>query len=332
MRWTYTPPSAEEVEAFSQNAKFSRVMAELLLRNGHRDPVLAETFLEPTLASLGDPFILPNLEAAASRLRQAVLGNEAVVVLGDYDVDGVSSTTLLVGILRRFGLSPRFVVPRRANCGLSLLVSAGLDSVALRAPAHPLARDLLARFGGPIAAPSANAAGEVSPTTADHVARSLGRRIDLILDGGACAVGLESTVIDLCGDRPALLRHGAITLEQLEAVLGAVDDATRPVDGAAPRSPGQIARHYAPSIPVRLNANKAAPDEALLGFGPDCPNAAQNLSPTGDLTEAAANLFAALRALDRPEYRAIAVMPIPDTGLGRAINDRLRRSAKAHNG
>ena len=225
-----------------------------------------------------------------------------------------------------------FVVPRRANGGLSLLVSAGLDSVALRAPAHPLARDLLARFGGPIAAPSANAAGEVSPTTADHVARSLGRRIDLILDGGACAVGLESTVIDLCGDRPALLRHGAITLEQLEAVLGAVDDATRPVDGAAPRSPGQIARHYAPSIPVRLNANKAAPDEALLGFGPDCPNATQNLSPTGDLTEAAANLFAALRALDRPEYRAIAVMPIPDTGLGRAINDRLRRAAEAHNG
>jgi|UniRef100_UPI004049D810 single-stranded-DNA-specific exonuclease len=124
MRWTYTPPSAEEVEAFSQNAKFSRVMAELLLRNGHRDPVLAETFLEPTLASLGDPFILPNLEAAASRLRQAVLGNEAVVVLGDYDVDGVSSTTLLVGILRRFGLSPRFVVPRRAEDGYGLSRSA----------------------------------------------------------------------------------------------------------------------------------------------------------------------------------------------------------------
>jgi len=224
-----------------------------------------------------------------------------------------------------------FVVPRRAESGLSLLVSAGLDTVALRAPAHPLARDLLARFGGPIAAPSANAAGEVSPTTAAHVARSLGSNIDLILDGGACAVGLESTVIDLCSDRPALLRHGAITLEQLEDALGTVDDATRPTDGQAPRSPGQIARHYAPSIPVRVNADTAAPDEILLGFGPSCPAAAENLSRAGDLTEAAANLFAALRALDRPEYRAIAVMPIPETGLGRAINDRLRRAAEAHN-
>jgi L-threonylcarbamoyladenylate synthase len=225
-----------------------------------------------------------------------------------------------------------FVVPRRAECELSLLVSAGLDSVALRAPAHPLARDLLARFGGPIAAPSANAAGEVSPTTAAHVAQSLGAEADIILDGGACAVGLESTVIDLCGARPALLRHGAVTLEQLREVIGPVEDATRPAQGQPPRSPGQIARHYAPSIPVRLNAQDASDSEVLLGFGPDCPDSADNLSPSGDLTEAAANLFATLRALDRPGHRAIAVMPIPETGLGRAINDRLRRAAEAHGG
>ena len=224
-----------------------------------------------------------------------------------------------------------FVVPRRADCGLSLLVSAGLDTVALRAPAHLLARDLLKRFGGPIAAPSANAAGEVSPTLAAHVAQSLGAKVDIILDGGACAVGLESTVIDLCGDRPALLRHGAVTLEQLETVLGRIDDATRPAEGQAPRSPGQLARHYAPSIPVRMNATEAAADEALLGFGPDTPDCTQNLSPSGDLTEAAANLFAALRALDTHGHRAIAVKPIPETGLGRAINDRLRRAAEAHN-
>ena len=224
-----------------------------------------------------------------------------------------------------------FVVPRRADCGLSLLVSAGLDTVALRAPAHLLARDLLKRFGGPIAAPSANAAGEVSPTLAAHVAQSLGAKVDIILDGGACAVGLESTVIDLCGDRPALLRHGAVTLEQLETVLGRIDDATRPAEGQAPRSPGQLARHYAPSIPVRMNATEAAADEALLGFGPDTPDCTQSLSPSGDLTEAAANLFAALRALDTPGHRAIAVKPIPETRLGRAINDRLRRAAEAHN-
>lgn len=256
-----------------------------------------------------------------------VLDFDAAAALGELD----DRARLLADAFWPGPLS--FVVPRKPDGGLSLLVSAGLDSVALRAPAHRLARDLLARFGGPIAAPSANTAGEVSPTTAAHVAQSLGNNVDLILDGGACEVGLESTVIDLCGTQPALLRHGAVTHEQLEAVLGAVEDATRPADGDAPRSPGQIARHYAPSIPVRLNAQSATPDEALLAFGDTTPGGAQttlNLSPTGDLTEAAANLFAHLRTLDSPEHRAIAVVPIPETGLGRAINDRLRRAADAH--
>lgn len=238
------------------------------------------------------------------------------------------------GLADQFWPGPlSMVLPRLPDSGLSLLVSAGLDTVALRAPAHPLARELLARFAGPIAAPSANRAGEVSPTTAAHVKESLGDAPDLIIDGGACAVGLESTVIDLCGERPAILRHGAVTREQLEGRLGAVDDASIPESGAAPRSPGQIARHYAPTIPIRINVTDPQPDEAFAAFGaPGAHNAPAmlNLSPSGDLIEAAARLFATLRALDRPEFTGIAVAPVPDTGIGRAINDRLRRAAAAH--
>ena len=225
------------------------------------------------------------------------------------------------------------VLPRLPDSGLSLLVSAGLDTVALRAPAHPLARDLLTRFAGPIAAPSANRAGEVSPTASAHVAESLGDGVDLIVDGGDCEVGLESTVIDLCSARPAILRHGAVTREQLERVLGPIDDASVADPGAAPRSPGQIAKHYAPSIPVRINATDVRPNEAFVAFGEEIAGdgaATRNLSPAGDLTEAAARLFATLRALDRPEFAGIAVAPVPETGIGRAINDRLRRAAAAH--
>lgn len=225
------------------------------------------------------------------------------------------------------------VLPRLPDSGLSLLVSAGLDTVALRTPAHALARDLLARFTGPIAAPSANHAGEVSPTTAAHVAESLGDAVDLIVDGGECTVGLESTVVDLCGARAAILRHGAVTREQLGGVLGPIDDASVPDPGAAPRSPGQIAKHYAPSIPVRINATDVRPNEAFVAFGEGIAGegaATRNLSPSGDLTEAAARLFATLRDLDRPEFAGIAVAPVPETGIGRAINDRLRRAAAAH--
>jgi L-threonylcarbamoyladenylate synthase len=225
------------------------------------------------------------------------------------------------------------VLPRLPDSGLSLLVSAGLDTVALRAPAHPLAQDLLARFGGPIAAPSANRAGEVSPTMAAHVPDSLGDAVDLIVDGGPCTVGLESTVVELCGARPAILRHGAVTREQLEQILGPVDDASVPDAGQKPRSPGQIAKHYAPSIPLRINATDIRPNEAFVAFG-DSPKGdatvTRNLSPSGDLVEAAARLFATLRELDRPEHIGIAVAPVPETGIGRAINDRLRRAAAAH--
>jgi len=219
------------------------------------------------------------------------------------------------------------VLPRAASCPVSLLASAGLDSLALRVPGHPLAEALLRRTGRPLAAPSANRAGALSPTSAGHVAASLGDRVPLILDGGPCPLGLESTVVDLTGRRPVLLRPGAVTREALEAALGPV---AGPGSNEAIKSPGQLSSHYAPGLPLRLDATGAGPREALLAFGPKVPEGAAvtlNLSPSGDLTEAAAKLFAQLHALDRPGLEAIAVMPVPETGLGAAINDRLRRAA-----
>lgn len=220
------------------------------------------------------------------------------------------------------------VLRRRDAGGVSLLACAGLDTVAVRVPAHPVAQALLREVSLPLAAPSANRSGHVSPTTAEHVAADLASQVALILDGGPCLVGLESTVLDLSGPRPALLRPGGITLEQLEDVLGPI--ATAVPNSAAPRSPGQLASHYAPRLPLRMNAADPRPGEALLAFGSGAlPGfaAVLNLSPAGDLAEAAANLFAMLRRLDRPEFTGIAVMSIPDRGLGRAINDRLRRAA-----
>jgi L-threonylcarbamoyladenylate synthase len=221
------------------------------------------------------------------------------------------------------------VLTRAAGCPLSLLVSAGGDTVALRAPAHPIAQGLLEATVLPVAAPSANPAGRVSPTTADHVEAGLGAAIDIILDGGPCAIGLESTVLDVTA-APRLLRPGGVTREALEAVLGPLADPGTPAGADPRRSPGQLASHYAPARPLRLDATAVGADEALLAFGPrPLPGAARtlNLSPSGDLAEAAANLFAMLRALDLPEVRAIAVMPVPGRGLGEAIRDRLRRAA-----
>jgi L-threonylcarbamoyladenylate synthase len=217
------------------------------------------------------------------------------------------------------------VLPRLPDCPVSLLASAGLDTIALRMPSHPVAAALLREAGVPLAAPSANRSGRVSPTTAAHVAEELGARVAMILDGGPCPVGLESTVLDLTTEPPTLLRPGGVPAEALGPVRlpGAA--------GAAPRAPGMLASHYAPRLPVRLDATEARPGEALLAFGPgEAPPgfaATRWLSRSGDLAEAAANLFAALRALDRPEYAGIAAMPIPEQGLGRAINDRLRRAA-----
>jgi L-threonylcarbamoyladenylate synthase len=216
------------------------------------------------------------------------------------------------------------VLPRQVDCPVSLLAGAGLDTLAVRVPNHPIARALLKATGRPLAAPSANRSGAISPTHAEHVAASLGAAIDLIIDGGPCLLGIESTIVDLSGDLPILLRPGGIAVEDIETLIGTL---ASPDQNAAPRAPGMLARHYAPSRPLRLDAVKAGSGEVLLGFGPAAPGGALNLSPTGNLREAAANLFAMLHQLDRSEIGAIAVMAIPEQGLGRAINDRLRRAA-----
>lgn len=233
-------------------------------------------------------------------------------------------------LMQRFWPGPLSLVLRRApQCRVSLLASAGLDTLALRVPAHPTAREILRAAGIPIAAPSANRSGRVSPTNADHVLAELDGRIAAVLDGGPCRIGIESTVLDLSGLTPILLRPGGVPLEELEALLGPIASA-RDSDAAAPRSPGMLESHYAPSLPLRLNATTVAPNEALLAFGDAPAGAAATLwlSRSGDLDEAAANLFAMLRQLDRPEFAGIAVMPIPEKGLGRAINDRLQRAAR----
>jgi L-threonylcarbamoyladenylate synthase len=217
------------------------------------------------------------------------------------------------------------VLPLRAGSGLSDLVTAGLPTVALRIPAHPVAQALLRIFGGPLAAPSANPSGRVSPTRAAHVLEGLGGRIAAVIDGGACAVGLESTIIGL--DGPAtLLRPGGVPAESLEAALGL--PLSLPAAGKI-TAPGQLASHYAPGAVLRLDAIAGRPGEVWIGFGPKCAGAALSLSEAGDPVEAAARLFHALREADRlaGSDGAIAVAPIPETGLGRAINDRLRRAA-----
>ena len=221
------------------------------------------------------------------------------------------------------------VLNKRAGCDIADLATAGLDTVALRVPSHPVARAVIRAAGRPIAAPSANLSGHVSPTTAAHVDADLGDKVAVILDDGPCAIGLESTVVDVSGHEPTLLRAGGVTREAIEAVLG-VRLALQTDNADRPSSPGQLASHYAPRAIVRLNATGAEPGEALLAFGPTVPahnGPSINLSPSGDLVEAATNLFAALRRLDTSRATTIAVMPIPEGGLGEAINDRLRRAA-----
>ena len=220
------------------------------------------------------------------------------------------------------------VLPRAPGAPISELATAGLDTVAVRVPAHPAARALLEAALLPVAAPSANPSGLVSPTTAAHVAADLGDAVDVVLDGGSCPVGVESTVVDLSRGPARLLRPGGLDLTALERLIGPLLQAAP--DEPAPRSPGQLASHYAPRLPVRLEASDVGPDEALLAFGPDPLSGALatlNLSPAGDPAEAARNLFAMLRQLDVSEARAIAVMPVPAAGLGLAVRDRLRRAA-----
>lgn len=225
------------------------------------------------------------------------------------------------------------VLPRHADCPASDLVSAGGPTIALRCPAHPLALAAIAALGRGVAAPSANRSGRVSPTTLAHVQAELGDQAALMVDGGPCQFGLESTVFDLSGARPHLLRPGTITRARLAECIGLPVDAAitpAPDSQAALRAPGMLASHYAPALPVRLNATSVNTGEALLAFGPAPLTGAaamRNLSASADLSEAAANLFSALRALDDPAYTGIAVMPIPQEGIGEAIHDRLTRAA-----
>lgn len=218
------------------------------------------------------------------------------------------------------------VVPLRPSAGLPATVTAGQPTVALRVPAHPVALALLRRFGGPVAAPSANPSGRISPTRAAHVRDGLGDRVDAIMDGGACPVGVESSIVTTLGG-PRLLRPGGLSVEDLEAVLN-TPLALAPEAGS-PAAPGQLASHYAPAAALRLNADAPRQGEVWVGFGPGGPKAALTLSASGDPAEAAARLFEVLRAADRaagPGGR-IAVAPVPMTGLGRAVNDRLARAA-----
>jgi L-threonylcarbamoyladenylate synthase len=230
------------------------------------------------------------------------------------------------------------VLPKAGGCPVADLATAGLDSIAVRVPAHPAAAEILRTFSGPVVAPSANRSGNLSPTAAAHVLADLGGRIDLIVDGGATPVGLESTIVACLGESsgaPALLRPGGVPRAAIEGVLGrALADATAGATGKnAPRAPGMLASHYAPHTPLRLGASEVGASEALLAFGPALAAGAAgavkvlNLSARGDPIEAAANLFSHLRALDAAGAKAIAVMPIPHDGLGEAINDRLRRAA-----
>jgi L-threonylcarbamoyladenylate synthase len=222
------------------------------------------------------------------------------------------------------------VLPTRPDSGIADLVTGGLDTIALRAPNHRVAQELLAEAKLPIAAPSANRSGRISPTMAAHVEAELGDVPAMILDGGPCPLGIESTVVGVAGDAPVLLRLGAVPREAIQAVLGQALPLAN--EDAAIASPGQLERHYAPNTPLRLGATDVRAREALLAFGPNAPRgaiASINLSASGDLEEAAANLFASLRRLDEAGAKAMAVMPIPERGLGEAINDRLRRAAKA---
>ena len=227
------------------------------------------------------------------------------------------------------------VLPKQPNSGVSDLATAGLDTIGLRWPNHGVAHDLLRTFGKPIVAPSANRSGHVSPTTAAHVKADLNGRIDLILDGGQTSVGIESTIV-ACSGEPILLRLGGIARDEIETMLRQrvrVSIEAAPGDIDIPLAPGMLASHYAPASKLRLNAKDVRAGEALLAFGPGRPAGGEhalralNLSPTGDLVEAAANLFSHLRALDALNATTIAVMPIPGAGLGEAINDRLSRAA-----
>lgn len=260
--------------------------------------------------------------------------NPLIVHVADFDMAGryAETTALAERLADEFWPGPlTLVLPRRAVCPISLLASAGLDTLALRAPDHPIAQAVIKTAGVPLAAPSANRSGAISPTRAEHVRDTLGDTVDMILDGGPCRVGVESTIVRLVGERLILLRPGGVAAEEIERVAGR--PLGRPGKSARIEAPGMLASHYAPAAALRLNVETPAPDEAFLAFGPARRSHPYtfNLSESGDLVEAASNLFAHMRAADRlcgaAGLKGIAAAPIPPQGLGEAINDRLHRAA-----
>ncbi|MFY0618407.1 L-threonylcarbamoyladenylate synthase [Shimia sp.] len=268
-------------------------------------------------------------DAAVARIfeaKQRPTFNPLIVHVADIDAAKryVIWTDLADRLATAFWPGPlTLVLPFRQDAGLSPLVTADLPTLAIRVPAHPVAQRLLAEFDGPVAAPSANPSGKISPTQAQHVIDGLTGRIEAVVDGGACGVGVESTILGL-GNAPTLLRPGGLPQEALEIALGGPLATRSEADPLT--APGQMLSHYAPGATVRLNATETSDNERLLGFG-NVQGATLNLSPAADLVEAAANLFHHLHALDAQSDAPIAVSPVPDIGLGRAINDRLRRAA-----
>jgi L-threonylcarbamoyladenylate synthase len=275
-------------------------------------------------------FAVAKLYAAKGRpsfnpLIAHVLDASAARALGRFDHNAERLAAFWPGPLT-------LVLPKSKTCQVTDLATAGLDTIAVRVPSHPVARELLAAVPGPIVAPSANRSGHVSPTTAAHVREDLGGRIDFILDGGSASVGLESTIVACIDAQPLLLRAGGLPRAEIERALGrplAGGETAAVEAGEAPIAPGMLSSHYAPRARLRLDATSVAADEALLAFGEPLRGAARmlNLSASGDLVEAAANLFSHLRALDATGIHSIAVMPIPQHGLGEAVNDRLARAA-----
>lgn len=244
---------------------------------------------------------------------------EAAFALGNFTAEAKA-------LARAFWPGPlSLVVPRAASCPVSLLASAGLDSIAIRIPSHPIALDLLKAAGRPVVAPSANPSGRISPTTAEHVRRNLKDKVAIVLDGGRCKVGVESSVVSVLADGPKLLRQGGVPRADIETVLGhAIAIEPR---SARPHAPGQLLSHYAPHAELRLNAEGPREGETYLGFGPLHAHGPYTLSARGDLVEAAANLFRLLHEIDATGAARIAVAPVPHHGLGEAINDRLMRAA-----
>ncbi|MAS87582.1 MAG: threonylcarbamoyl-AMP synthase [Micavibrio sp.] len=315
--------------------------AAQLIKDGHLVAIPTETVYGLAANALNGKAVAKIYEAKGrpnfNPLITHVANLEQAMLYGDFSDEAVN-------LAQQFWPGPlTIIVPQKTNSAISSLVTAGLKTIAIRVPNHPAALDLIKQSGLPLAAPSANKSGRLSSTTPAHVAEQFGDEVSMILAGGQAKSGLESTIIDMSGDTPAILRLGAITVEELEAVLGTIHKDWEAKEGHDVKSPGQLLKHYAPNTPIRLNAVDVKKGEALLGFGSlkfmgiegggfakDLPEThLKNLSEERDLTEAASNLFAMLHALDKADCTAIAVMSIPNTGLGQAINDRLKRAATA---